>query len=446
METTLKDKLRFRRVIGYLILIGLFMVGCSANGKESPPATIPLEVEVATVEQKDVPIYSEWIGTLDGLNNADIKAQVSGYLLRKNYTEGSFVKQGQVLFEIDPRPSQAALDQAKGDLAKAEGQLSQAEAQLEQANSQLLQSQAQLAQAEANQGKTQLDVDRYAPLAKEKAITTQDYDNALQANAAALANVKAARAGVETAKSQIVAAKAGVKAAQATVQSAKASVQTAELNLSFTRITSLIDGIVGIAQAQVGDLVGPNSGVLTTISTVDPIKVYFTPTEQEYLSYTRRNPTESDKEAARKAMELELVLADGTIFPQKGRFYATDRQVDQKTGSIKLAGIFPNPDNTLRPGQYGRVRALTTIRKGALLIPQRAVTELQGNYQVAVVNSDNKVNIRTVKVGERNGSMWIIEDGLNAGEKVVAEGTQKVRPDMVVNPKPFVESAQAAVR
>src|SRR5262249_36599673 len=336
-----------------LVILLIALWGSKSKGTAPPPPRPP-EVAVVDVEQKDVPIYSEWIGTLDGMVHAEIKAQGSGHLLRQHYTEGSFVRKGQLLFEIDPRPFQAALDQAKGDLAKAEGQLARA-------NSQLLQSQAQLTQAEANQGKTQLDVDRYAPLAREKAITDQELDNAVQSNLAAKANVKAAGAGVETAKAEIVAARAGVEAAKATVQ-------TAELNLSFTRITSLIDGISGIAQTQVGNLVGPNGGALTTVSTVDPIKVYFTPSELEYLNYARRNPTQSERDAASRGLELELVLVDGTTYPQKGRFFVADRQVDQRTGAIRVAGIFPNPGNTLRPGQYARVRAVTSTKNGALLV------------------------------------------------------------------------------
>jgi membrane fusion protein (multidrug efflux system) len=423
--------LRHKFVIGgalTVIVIALLIAVGGSKSKEKAPATAPppASVEVAQVSRQDVPIYSEWIGSLDGMVNAEIRAQVTGYLLRQNYKEGSFVRKGQLLFEIDPRPFQATLDQANGDLAKAQ-------AQLAQANSQLLQAQAQLAQAEANQVKAQLDVDRNTPLAKEKAITTQEYDNSVQANIAAKAQVKAANAGVETAKSAIVAANAAVEAA-------KASVKTAELNLSFTKITSPIDGVAGIAQAQVGNLIqpnNPNSSSLTTVSTLDPIKAYFTLSEQEYLNYARRNSIQSKWGAGAKGLELELVLADGSTYPQKGKFFVADRQVDQKTGSIRLAGTFPNPGNTLRPGQYARVRAITSIRESALLVPQRAVTELQGSYRVAVVSNDNKVNIRPVKVGPRVGSMWVIEDGLKPDERVVAEGTQKVRPDAAVNPIPF---------
>jgi len=446
MKILLRHKLVIGATLGVIAIALMVLVGGS-KGKGTPPPPRPPEVAVVEVEQKDVPIYSEWIGTLDGMVNAEIKAQVSGYLLSKNYTEGSYVRKGQLLFEIDPRPFQAVLDQAKGDLAKAEGQLLQAGGQLAQANSQLLQSQAQRTQAEANQGKTQLDVDRYIPLAKEKAVTDQELDNAVQSNLVAKAQVKAADAGVETAKAAIVAAKAGVEAAKATVQAARATVQTAELNLGFTRIFSPIDGIAGIAQAQVGNLIqpnNPNSGALTTVSTVDPIKVYFTLSEQEYLNYTRRNSIQSKWDAADRKLELELVLSDGTTYPQKGSFFVADRQIDQKTGAIRMAGLFPNPGNALRPGQYARVRAVTSTKNGALLVPQRAVTELQGSYRVAVVGADNKVSIHPVKVGNRVGSLWVIEDGLQPGERVVAEGTQKVKPDAVVNPKPFATPAATA--
>jgi len=419
----LKHKLVIGATLGVIVIALLVAVGGS-RGKDSAPSSPPLPgVEVAEVEQQDVPIHSEWIGTLDGMVNAEIRAQVAGYLRTQRYTEGSFVRKGQLLFEIDPRPFQAALDQARGELAKAEGQVTQANGQLSQANAQLL-------QAEANQGKTQLDVDRYTPLAKQKAVTDQEMDNAVQANHAAKAQVEAARAGVETAKAAIVAARAAVEAA-------RAAVAKAELDLGFTSIASPIDGIAGIAQAQVGNLINPTSGALTTVSTVDPIKVYFTLSEQEYLNHARRNPTRGAWDPAGKKLELELVLADGTTYPRKGRFFVADRQVDQKTGAIRLAGVFPNPGNTLRPGQYGRVRAVTSMKRGALLVPQRSVSELQGGHRIAVVGNDNKVSIRPIKVGERIGTMWIIEDGLKPGERVVAEGIQKVRPDAVVNPIPF---------
>jgi RND family efflux transporter MFP subunit len=434
LEKNINFLLKHKFVIGgafTAIVVALLIAvsGSKSKGKTPAAAPPPASVEVAMVERQNVPIYSEWIGSLDGMVNAEIRAQVTGYLLRQNYKEGSFVRKGQLLFEIDQRPFQATVDQANGDLAKAQ-------AQLAQANSQLLQAQAQLAQAEANQVRAQLDVDRYTPLAKQKAITTQEYDNSVQSNIAAKAQVKAANAGVETAKSAIVAANASVEAAKATVK-------TTELNLSFTKITSPIDGVAGIATAQVGNLIQPNGAALTTVSTLDPIKAYFTLSEQEYLAYTKRHSIQSNWGAGAKGpgapggLELELVLSDGSTYAQKGKFFVADRQVDQKTGSIRLAGIFPNPGNTLRPGQYARVRAITSTKESALLVPQRAVTELQGSYRVAVVGNDNKVSVRPVKVGPRIGAMWVIEDGLKPEERVVAEGTQKVRPDAVVNPIPF---------
>jgi membrane fusion protein (multidrug efflux system) len=384
---------------------------------------------VANVEQRDVPIYNEWIGTLDGFVNADIKAQVSGYLLKQDYTEGSFVKQGQLLFEIDPRPFQAAVDQAKGHLALANGQLAQAKAQLGQAD-------AQVAVAVANQGRTQLDVDRYTPLAQQQAITQQDLDNAVQNNLAAKAQVQSAKAQVETATAQI-------QSASASVEESKAALETAELNLGFTRLTSPIDGIAGMAQQQVGALVSPSSGAVTTVSTLDPIKAYFTASEQEYLSFHRIYTTQATVEAEHKQMRLDLVLADGTVYPQQGSFYFADREISPTTGAIRVAGLFRNPGNTLRPGLYARIRVSFRTKDGALLVPQRAVTELQGVYQVAVVGDDNKVAIRNVTPGERVGNQWVIDKGLNPGERVVAEGTQKVRTGMFVITRPYSTTAGA---
>jgi len=406
-----------------LIGIGAIVsVGCSSSTQGAKTSEPPV-VEVVQVDQKDVPIYTEWVGTLDGIVNADIKAQVSGYLLKQDYTEGSFVQKGQLLFEIDPRPFQAVVDQGAGQLAQANGQLAQAKAQLTQAE-------AQLAVVEANQVRTQLDVDRYAPLAKQQAITQQDMDNATQNNVAAKAQVQAAKAQIETARAQI-------QAATAAIQAVTATVETARLNLSFTRLTSPIQGLAGMAQQQVGALVSPASGPVTTVSTVDPIKVNFTASEQEYLDFHRRYPTPATLEAARKGLVLELILAVGTIYPQRGSFYFADREVSQGTGAIKVAGLFPNRENLLRPGQYGRIRTSLKTKDGALLIPQRAVTEMQGTYQVAVVDGGNKISIRNVKTSDRVGSQWIIDEGLKPGERVVAEGVQKVRAGMAVNPKPY---------
>jgi membrane fusion protein (multidrug efflux system) len=396
--------------------------GCSKN---SSGATAPqvMVVEVVPVQQKDVPIYQEWIGTLDGLVNADIKAEVSGYLTQQAYTEGTPVEKGHLLFQIDARPFQASVDQAAGQLAQAEGQLAQAKAQL-------LQAEAQVSVAEANQGRTQLDVDRYTPLAQQQAITQQDLDNAVQNNMAAKAQLQSARAQVETARAQIV-------ASGAAVQTANASVETAQINLGFTRLTSPIEGIPGIAQLQVGALVSPASGVITTVSTVDPIKVYFTVSEQEYLDFARRFPTGEQRRADFGQRELELILADGIPHPYKGKFSFADRQVDVRTGAIRLAALFPNPGNSLRPGQYGRVRTAVRTQTGAILVPQRAVMELQGTRLIAVVDGENKVNVRPVKMGETVGTDWIVDEGLKPGDRVVAEGTQKVRQGMIVDPKPL---------
>ena len=395
IDTPVKRRPRFWQLIASVILLS--SLGC---GKSEQPQARPPEVEVVQVEQKDVPIWNEWIGTLEGFVNAQIKPQVTGYLLRQTYSEGSFVKKGQLLFEIDPRTFQAALDQTKGQLANAE---------------------SQLATAQANQIKAQQDVDRYTPLAKEQAIPQQDLDNAIQANAAAQAQVRAAKAQIDAAKAQVDAAR---------------------LNLSFTRIVSLIDGIAGIAQAQIGDLVGPST-LLTSVSTLDPIKVYFPVSERGYLNYVKENPDAAKRAEQEKKLVLELVLAGGSVYPHPGHFSFADRQVDVKTGTLRLQGLFPNPGNVLRPGQFARVRAITSTRKGALLVPQKAVTELQGNYQVAVVGSDNKVQIRPVKVGERVGTDWIIEQGLKPGDRVVAEGLQKVHAGMAVNPTPLKATVQA---
>jgi RND family efflux transporter MFP subunit len=387
-----------------VVAIAVTVVVIRLQHRPATPGGTPA-VEVAQVEQKDVPIYGEWIGTLDGFVNADVRAQVTGYLLRQGYQEGSFVKQGQLLFQIDPRPFQAALDQAEGQLAQAK---------------------ANLANAKAQQGRTQLDVDRYTPLAKEQAASQQDLDNSVQNN---------------------LAAKATVETSEAAIKTDEAAVETARINLDFTRLIAPIDGIAGQAQLQVGALVSPSSGVVTSVSTVDPIKVFFTVSESEYLDWNKRFPTETSRQAADKSLRLQLILADGSTYPRDGTFYFADRQVNVGTGTIRIAGLFPNPGNILRPGGYGRVRTAVRVQKDALLVPQRAVSELQGAYQVAVVDGENKVSIRTVKVGDRVGSLWIIVDGLKPGERVVAEGVQKVRPGAQVNPKPYVpDSATAQAR
>ncbi len=349
----------------------------SGCGKQAAAPGIAPDVKVATVEQRDVPIISEWVATLDGYVNAQIQPQVAGYIVQQTYKEGAPVRKGDVLFEIDPRPFQAVLDQAK----------------------------AQLAQAQAQLGKTKLDVDRDTPLAKERAIAQSQLDNDIQANLAA----------------------------DAAVQSAKAQVEQAQLNLGFTHVTSLVDGIAGIALVQIGNLVSPLT-VLTSVSQVNPIKAFFPISEQEYLRLAEKINSQIHLEVPKDAPILDLILSDGTTYPQKGHILYTDRQVDIATGSIRIASAFPNAKNILRPGQFGRVRASTYTRNNALLVPQRAVIEIQGTYQIDVVGSDNKVNVRMVKVGERVGTQWIIDSGVKSGEMVIVEGVQKVREGSSVKP------------
>jgi RND family efflux transporter MFP subunit len=399
---------------GLLLAVGILMNSGCARGTAAASAPEPPEVEVAVVRQRDIPVEREWIGTLDGLVNAAIKAQASGYLLRQNYTEGSFVRKGQLLFEIDPRPLQAAADQAVGQLAQANAQLAQARAGLVQA-------QAQLLSAEANQTKAQMDEDRYIPLAQQQAITQQDLDNAKQTNHALRAQVAAAKAQVETAKAQIEAALAGVTASAA-------AVETAKVNLGFTKLNSPIDGVAGAATTQVGNLVGPSGNAVTTVSTLDPIKATFSVSEQEYLSLTR-------DEAQLRELQLALVLTDGSVYPFKGRFSFADREVNPGTGAIQMTGLFPNPGNKLRPGQYAKVRGTVGVHAGAMIVPQRSVTDTQGSYLVAVVDPNDTIRFAPVKVGERVGSNWAIEEGLKPGERVVTDGLFKIRPGGAVRAK-----------
>jgi membrane fusion protein (multidrug efflux system) len=326
-------------------------------------------------------VFHEWIGSLDGLVNAQIRAQVTGYLISQDYKEGDPIKKGDLLFQIDPRPFKAALDQAKGVLA----------------------------QAEARMGKTELDVKRYGPLVKDRAISQEEYDDAVQAN---------------------LGAKAAAVAAQA-------QVEQAQLNLEFTKITSPIAGIASIARAQIGDLVGPGTGELTTVSTIDPIKAYYNVTEQAYVNFTKLFSTESDRYDRLRQLEIELILTDGTVYPHKGKIYAADRQIGPTTGALRLAALFPNPNFALRPGEFARVRVKFDLKRDMLLVPQRAVTELQGNYQVAIVDSENKIHIQPVRVGERTGALWAIEEGLQPGQRVVVEGLQKVHEGVAVTTTNF---------
>jgi membrane fusion protein (multidrug efflux system) len=371
---------------------------------------------VTTVAQEDVPVHTEWVATTDGYVNATIRAQVQGYLLKQEYQEGDLVKQGQLLFSIDDRPFAAALNQAQ--------------AALKQAEAALLQAQAEIKRNEAQLYIAQTDLARIKPLAEENAISKKDLDDAIGAE--------------RSTRAAVVAAQAAAVAAQAAVGSAEATVERARLELGFTKIASPIDGIAGIARAQVGDLLGPaQNAELATVSTVNPIKVYFTASEQDYIAYVHKHPSGAPTDEESNRAGYELVLGDGTVYGQKGSFFAIDRQVDPRTGTIRMAATFPNPDNLLRPGQFGKVRT-TEVLKGALLVPQRAVTEFQGKFQVAVVGSDKTVDLRPVTTGDRIAERWIITAGLTAGEQIVTEGAAKVKQSMTVNPVPVQQSAAAS--
>jgi len=349
-----------RPSLAALALLTLF-AGCKPQTPKTAAPAPPPDVVIAPVIQRDEPIHAEWVASLDGLVNATIRAQVSGYLLKQVYKDGTPVKKGDVLFEIDRRPFEAVL-----------------------------------AQVQANYDQTVLTRDRHARLSEQNAVSAQERDAAVNAAAAA-----------------------------------KAALDQARLNLEFTQIVSPIDGLAGIATAQIGDLVGPTTGVLTTVSTIDPIKVYFSISEQTYLDFNRPHPGEPKFP---EELVFDVIMADGSVYPQQGKFLAADRSIDPGTGTLRLAGVVPNPNLLLRPGQYARVRATIRTQRGALLVPQRAVNELQGGYQVAVVGADNIAHLRPVKVGDRSGSLWIIADGLHPNDRVVVEGIQKVKEGAAVNP------------
>jgi RND family efflux transporter MFP subunit len=361
-----------------VIGLGLILPFVASAGCTNTSADLKLpdpEVLVAHPVRQDVPVHNEWVATLDGYVNAEIRPQVSGYIIKQNYKEGTAVRKGQVLFEIDPRPFQAALDSARG----------------------------QLAQADAALAKSALDVERDTPLVAKKAVPKEKLDSEIQAKLAAVA----------------------------AVASAKAAVERAQLDLEWTKVTSMVDGVAGIAQVQIGNLVGPNSH-LTSVSQVNPIKVYFLVSEQEYLRATGL----SGQPINLFNSSPELILSDGTAYPHTGKILWADRQMDSSTGTIRLVAAFPNPGNKLRPGQYGRVRIQTGTNKQALLVPQSAVKEIQGGYQVAVVGTDNKASLRPVKAGEKAGTLWVIDEGLKPGDQVVVEGLEKVKEATPVVPKP----------
>jgi RND family efflux transporter MFP subunit len=368
-------------------IIIAFVLGVSSCEKktehaEAPPAP---EVLVTDVVKADVPIVQQWVGTLNGSDNADIRARVTGYLQKRNYQEGSFVKEGDMLFEIDPRPFEASVAQAKSDLA----------------------------QAQAIQAATEAQFERNEELFNKKVISVQEYENTRQLNLANVAKVEASQAALET----------------------------AQLNLGFTKIVAPFDGIAGISQAQIGDLVGPSgsTSTLTTESKIDPIRLYFPISEREYREHSDLLRDAMNKPESERQATIEMLFADGTVYPQKGTFSFVNRQVDPTTGTILVAANFPNPDRTLRPGQFAVARAAIENIPGALIVPERALVDLQGNYQLGVLGADNKADIRAVKIGPRYNRNVVVIEGLKEGEKVIVEGMQKVRPGMVLTPKPYEE-------
>lgn len=388
--------------ISAVVLAAPFVTGCAtthaSTGKGQPMA---MPVSVVKVRQADVPLTGEWVGTLDGYVNAQIQPQVSGYLIRQNYREGTAVGKNEVLFQIDPRPFQAAVDQAEAEVGRAKGQL---------------------AQAEAQQGLTQINLKRDTPLAQARAIAQSQLDND---------------------KQQAAQADAAVAAAKAAVGSAEAALTTAKLNLGFTQVRSLIGGVAGQATTQVGNLVSPQS-VLTSVSQLDPIKVYFSISDAEYLALTSRARQKGgDLLSSKSDLPLTLTLADGTLYPHKGHIAFVDRQMNQQTGAIRIAASFPNPGNVLRPGQFGRVSASTEVRHGALLVPQAAVQELQGMEQLYIAGADNHVHVVNVKLGPQSGSDWIIESGIKPGDRVITDNVQKLRDGAPISPHEV--SAEAAV-
>ena len=369
------------------LLTLIFAVGCSR--KQSTVVASAPEVLVTVVTPKDVPRILERVATLDGFINANINAQVQGYIVSRDYQEGSLVKKGDLLFEIDPRPFEAALAQAKGTLAKDK----------------------------ANQVKADADEKRALDLFNRKVISDQERDTAVAAAGSSRANA----------------------------QADEAAVKQTELNLGYTKVTAPIDGIAGFTNAQVGDLVNPTSGALTTVSQIDPIKALVTAGEGPFTDFVSRHPDPKEREAYIRSVEFELILGNGTVYPHKGKFYALDRSLDPRTGSIRYYVTFPNPGNILRPGQFGKVRFVADMKKGAMVIPQEAVNELQGNFQVALVDQDNKVSIRPVKMGERIGAMWEVTDGVKPGDKVVVQGIQKAREGAQVTVKDWTPPPDALV-
>src|SRR3989449_3639990 len=443
---------------GLLIgVLGAAAAGCGDASRAAAPPPPPV-VKVEPVVERDVPISSEWVGTLVGYITAQIRARVAGHLVSQNYKEGSLVKSGDLLFQVDPRPFQTAADQADARLHLAESQVSQAkaqvsasQAQVEQATAKVVQDEAQVKRAEATQRQTELDVARYTPLAQRGSVSQQELDNAVQTNLANLAAVAAARAAVLNSQASVSQARAALEKSQADVKTqeanigaARAALADARLNLGYTRVSSPVAGVAGFRVANIGDFVGPSDAApLTTVSQVDPIYAEFPISEQRALAVFRR--WDADPRAPRD-IELELILADGTVYPTRGRAAALDRQVDVTTGTVLARGVFANPGNVLRPGQYAKVRAVVEVKKNALMIPQRAVQDVQGVNQVAVVRADETVDVRAIQVAERVGSLWIATKGLAPSERVVVEGADRVRPGQKVRVEASAPSGPRALQ
>jgi len=372
-EEKTAQRILSRRLLAWAAAV-VFCAGCSTQAEK--PAPPPPGVTITQVTQKDVPIYQEWVGTMTGNIDADIRPKVEGYLLTRLYTEGSYVDKGQAMFQLDKRQAQASVEQATGNLERARAALAQA----------------------------QIDVNRYTPLVAQRAVSQAELDKAQSA----------------------------ARASQATVDADQAVLDNAKLNLSWTTVTSPISGIAGVAKVGIGDLITPTT-VMTTVSSVNPIYIDINIAEQDYLRFQR-------EKAPSNAKDLQLILGDNTVFPQRGRVLFVNREVDLRTGTIQVRGEFPNPGNVLRPGQYARIRAMTELRKGAVLIPQRCVSELQGIYQVGVVDKDNKVTIRTVKLGPQYEDLWVVDSGLEPGDNVIVDGLQRVRTGMTVAPTPYKDT------
>jgi len=421
----------------FLAATAILMTGCNSGKMESKGeadrAAPAVSVVVTSVVQKTVPILTELTARTDATDSVDIRARVKSFLQTQAYVEGTMVKAGQVLFTLDKREYDAKLLQAQAQLARAKADLAQAQ---ERSLVDTAEANLQIARAQLN--KTDQDVKRLKPLAEQQAVPQQDYDNATAAQQGAQADVEGRQASLNTAK---VNQTTSIQVAQAAVAAANANIREAELNLEYCRITSPIGGIAGTRQVAPGNLVGQGDAtLLTTVSNVDPMRVFVSISEREYLTYQRMKAEGKMKGGA----QLELILADGSTFPEKGRLIIADRAVDLKTGTLSLVTEFPNPKALLRPGQFGRIRFAAVVAENALLVPQKAVTEIQSTKVVYVVGADNKVALRSVTLGDRVGQDFIITEGVKAGERIIVEGLQKARPGSSVNPTEHAASVETA--